>query len=328
MILTVSWPGDEHARAVMGELSRLDVPAWLLDLSRFPQHLGLAIRYDGDRWAYELTGERESLPLGRAKAIWWRRPQPFSLHPEVAAGEYADFSYSEAVEAFAGLWQSLDTAWVNHPVREQAAARKVFQLRVAQEAGLEIPRTLVTNDPDEARAFVASNEAVAYKTFLPAAHDWRETRVLRGRELEQLDAVRYAPVIFQEYLPVQRDLRVTWIGGDAIATAIAPAEDSYAADYRIGLERASVEPVDLPTDVRDDLSDLMGRLDLAYGAIDMRVTPEGRHVFLEVNPSGEWLFVERRSGQPITARFARLLADIVAPWPRDKTRARRAVHSP
>ncbi len=62
-------------------------------------------------------------------------------------------------------------------------------------------------------------------------------------------------------------------------------------------------------EVEARLRALMTRLGLVYGAIDMRLTPDGHYIFLEINPSGQWLFVEERSGQPITASFARLLAN-------------------
>jgi glutathione synthase/RimK-type ligase-like ATP-grasp enzyme len=311
MILIVSWPEDAHAAAVRAELRHRDVAAVLLDLARFPRELALAIRYDDGRRSYSLIDDGEVLALDEARVVWWRRPRPFVLHPEIAQGEHARFAYSESVEAFAGLWQSLATTWINHPTREEVASRKVHQLRVAQEVGLEIPRTLVTNDPDEARSFAAAHErgGVAYKTFLPGFHDWRETRVLRSEELADLETVRYAPVIFQEYVPLRLDLRVTVVGGEMFAAAIHSAETSYQADYRMDLDSARVEPFELPQDVRTGIERLMGRLGLVYGAIDMRLTPDGRFVFLEINPSGEWLFVEERSGQPITAAFAAQLAD-------------------
>jgi glutathione synthase/RimK-type ligase-like ATP-grasp enzyme len=57
----------------------------------------------------------------------------------------------------------------------------------------------------------------------------------------------------------------------------------------------------------------MHRLGLVYGAIDVRLTPEGRYVFLEVNPAGQWLFIEHATGQPISAELAsRLVAGGVA----------------
>ena len=64
----------------------------------------------------------------------------------------------------------------------------------------------------------------------------------------------------------------------------------------------------MPDDVAAMLRDLMRRLGLVYGAIDMRLTPRGDYVFLEINPAGQWLFIEAHSAQPITATIAGYLA--------------------
>ena len=53
-------------------------------------------------------------------------------------------------------------------------------------------------------------------------------------------------------------------------------------------------------------------LELVYSAADLHRTPEGDYVFLEVNPAGEWRFVEERTGQPITRAVAELLVTNVA----------------
>jgi glutathione synthase/RimK-type ligase-like ATP-grasp enzyme len=308
VILIVSWPGDDHARAVLAQLAELDAPTALVDLARFPTEIGLAARFERGRWRYRL----DDLSLGDVDVVWWRRPRPFALHPEIAEGEYARFAYGECIEAFAGLWQSLDAQWINHPTAEQVAAHKLYQLRVAAEVGLEIPRTLITNDPVEVQRFVDDHGArgVAYKTFLPAEHDWRETRILGAGELRELAAVRYAPVIFQEYVALTLDLRITVIGPEIIAAAVHPRAGGYEADYRMDLESARVEPFALPREVARRIEELMRRLGLVYGAIDMRRTPDGRFVFLEINPSGEWRFIEERSGQAITAAFAARLAGL------------------
>lgn len=310
MILIVSWPEDDHAGAVRRELARLGLEATVLDLSRFPQRLRLAVEYQGRRRRYHVTDGETDLDLQRFRVVWWRRPQQFALHPEIAEGPHATFAYTEASEAFGGMWQCLDATWINHPARDEAAGRKVYQLRVAQAVGLDIPETLITNDAERARRFVDARGAarVAYKSFLPSAVEWRETRILRPEEVEQMEAVRYAPVIFQEYVPPAVDLRITVVGHDIFATAIHSAEAAYQADYRMDLGTVRVEPFALPDEVRSRLRRLMGQLDLVYGAIDMRLDPDGRYVFFEVNPAGQWLFVEERTGQPITPAFARLLA--------------------
>ena len=310
MILIVSWPGDDHADAVRGVLDARGMRATVVDLARFPQEMRLVASLDGVGRSYRLLDGREEIVLDDCRAVWWRRPRPFVLHQEIATGPHATFAYNEGSQAFAGLWLSVDASWINHPTREETGARKLYQLRVAQDVGLEIPKTVVTNDPDEARRFIDALgfDRVAYKTFMPTSEDWRETRVLRPDELDLIASVTYAPVIFQEYVPARFDLRVTVVGPDMFAAAIHSSETSYEFDYRMDLANARVEPSVLPEEIERRLRDLMDGLGLVYGAIDMRLTPDGRFVFFEVNPSGQWRFVEERSGQPITERFSELLA--------------------
>jgi glutathione synthase/RimK-type ligase-like ATP-grasp enzyme len=199
---------------------------------------------------------------------------------------------------------------VNPPASDEIAHHKPLQLARAQEVGLPVPRTLITNDPDDARRFVdeVGPGRTVYKTFVATEENWRETRIIRSEEVALLDSVRLAPVIFQEYVAAVADLRVTVVGDRLWPTQIVAGGSSYAVDYRMDMGAAEFSPTHLPDDVAEKLMLLMKRLDLVYGAIDLRRTPEGEHVFLEVNPAGEWLFVEERTGQPLTAAMADLLA--------------------
>lgn len=312
MVLVLSSGRDEHAEAVLSCLARDGVPARLLDLSEFPQRWRLSMSYkrSGSFEPSFLAVNGEELPVSSCQVVWWRRPQPFVLHPEIATPAHQSFVFNECHTAIFGLWLSLDAFWVNHPTRDEEASHKAYQLKVAQDVGLEIPLTLITNDPDQARAFVESlgPERTIYKSFSATERDWRETRVLKPEEVALLDSVKFAPVIFQEYVPAQVDLRITVVGSAIFAAAIHSQETSYKADYRMDMGTARVEPLELPDEVARRLLALMQRLGLAYGAIDMRLTPDGRFVFLEVNPAGQWLFVAERTGQPITETLARLLA--------------------
>ena len=86
-------------------------------------------------------------------------------------------------------------------------------------------------------------------------------------------------------------------------------------DCRIDIASARIEAVALPPDIETLVRALTRRLGLVYGAIDMRLAPDGRYVFLEINPAGQWLYIEVVSGQPIAVTMARALLE------RDRTRA-------
>jgi glutathione synthase/RimK-type ligase-like ATP-grasp enzyme len=311
LILVVSHRADEHANAVLAALRRRGTPSRLLDVSRFPTELSLTIGAGGEGDGPILAPRRgRSLRLDEVQAVWWRRPQPFVLHDDLRGENRRIFAWREAREAFAGMWQSLDVRWVNNPVRDEAATHKPWQLTLAERLGLRVPRTCITSDPARARAFVESVRPgrAVFKSLQATRADWRATRLVRAKELGRLDVVRYAPVIFQEYVEAGVDVRVTAVARRLFATAIHVSDTDYPADFRVGFDQARVEPIRLPVKLAARLRRLVSALGLAYAAIDLRRDDDGEYYFLEVNPSGQWLFIEERTGQPITDAVARLLA--------------------
>lgn len=248
------------------------------------------------------------VPLKEVGAVWWRRPRPYTLDPGMDSTAVS-FAYTECHEAVSGMWHTLDAAWVNPPAADEVAHHKPLQLACAQELGLPVPRTLVTNDPAEARDFVAEVGVgnTVCKTFVASEQHWRETRLVRPDEVGRLDGVRLAPVILQEFVQAEVDVRVTVTGDDLWVADIVPGADSYVVDYRMDMGAATFTPSHLPDKVAELLLLLMKRLDIVYGAIDLRRTADGQYVFLEVNPAGEWLFVEERTALPICAAMADLL---------------------
>src|SRR5205823_4209269 len=98
-----------------------------------------------------------------------------------------------------------------------------------------------------------------YKTFSCTHTIWRETRLLRPEDLAHMDAVRVAPVIFQEFIPAESDLRVTAVGGKLFPAAIRSVSSEGPIDFRMNVGEASVRAESLPTDVSDKLLALLQR---------------------------------------------------------------------
>lgn len=326
MILVISHPQDLHANAVLDPLRTLGAPVQLLNLAEFPRQLRLSIDAGSGGAAGPDYRSRlawgEGLPplsLDEVGAIWWRRPQTLTVHDEITRPSHRSFAFNECTEALSGLWQTLGAHWINHPTRDEVAGRKALQLQLAQRCGLTIPRTCITNDPATARAFIDREGAgrVICKSFSATHADWRETRLVSAAELDRLDTVCAAPVIFQQYIDADVDLRVTVVGDHCFAAAIHSQQTRYRVDFRMDMERAEVTAERLPAEVERGLQALMRTLGLVYGAIDLRRTPQGEHVFLEINPAGQFLFVEEKTGQPIARTLAQALMD------RDRTQATR-----
>ncbi|HUC61497.1 MAG TPA: alpha-L-glutamate ligase [Alphaproteobacteria bacterium] len=309
-ILVFSSLKDAHAPAVMAALTASGALVELLDLSEFPQRLSLSMEFEdgGRRFALVRKGGAR-LDLADVTSVWWRRPQPFAFPEAMADGARRRFAFSESSTAFQGLYAALDAFWVNEPGRDAAAAHKPWQLALAQAIGLEIPATLMTSDPEAVAAFRHRHGGnVIFKQFLALPDAWRETRLLRPEDEAHLDSVRWAPVIFQRFVEAVADVRVIAIGGELFAAAADVRDMEYPVDVRMNLE-ARYEAHRLPHATEDGLRALMGRLGLEYGAIDLRLTPEGHYVFLEINPAGQFLYIEHMTGQKIAAALAARLIE-------------------
>lgn len=311
MILVISHNDDPHAKRVIQHLETEGRPALLFNLSELPDHATLSIAYEErgrPNIDYVRTGDR-TYPLQEVTAVWWRRPQAPDLS-SVTDPRISLFTANEWNEAINGLWQLLDVPWMNDPTRDDPASRKAWQLKLAAEVGLKVPRTLITSDPLRARRFAddAGPAGLVYKTF-SCTHDiWRETRRLRTEDMARLDAVRTAPVIFQEFIPAECDLRITAVGRRLFPAAIRTVAGDRLVDFRMSVADAVLAEEEIPGPVADRLLSLLDRLGLVYGAIDMRRTPQGEYYFFEVNTAGEFLFVEDRTGQPISHAIASWLA--------------------
>lgn len=310
MILIVSPEQDPHAQAVRTNLNRLGAHVTVLDLAEFPQQAQVAMNFGMRAGCYEsiFSDYDRDLNLSDCNVVWWRQPQPFILHPELTDRFYRSFAYTECHATIAGLWLALDAFWVNHPMRNEEAVRKPYQLKMAQQAGLTVPETLITNNPHRARAFVhqLGVERTVYRTFSASANTWQETRLLQAHQMALLDNVCYAPVVFQEHVTACLELRLI-MTGEIVFAAAMPALLPSAETAASVNEAAPLEPYTLPVEVETQVRTLMRRLDLVYGVLQLRITPEGRYVFMELDPGGTWLDVEERTDLPISAAIAQML---------------------
>ena len=201
-------------------------------------------------------------------------------------------------------WIELTPARVLTRSRPQSSnASKPYQAQRILACGFDVPETLITNEPDEARAFLARHGRVIYKSASGVRSVVRE---LAETDLERLDDIRWCPVQFQEYV-AGRDVRAHVVAGEVFATEVA----SDGIDYRYapgeGGTTTLTETV-LPDHVTDACRVLAESLELPLAGIDLRIGEGGRVICFEVNPSPGFSYYEGHTGQPISAAIARYLA--------------------
>jgi len=277
-----------------------------LDTDDFPSALPLTGEFDPATGARLLWGDE---PL-RVDAVWLWRLWPARLDPHLPAA-HRGASLRESAVALRGLVDLLGPVpWIDPHDAVRAAENKARQLRLAHARGLTIPPTLITADPAAARRFWHTQRGdVVAKLQTSLGHSMAgggglPTRRVGAADLDALDGLRHCPMIFQRYVQKAMELRIAWIDGVALVGALDGAR--CGVDWRSECS-AEWQHHALPAPVHARLAALMADLGLRQGAIDMIVDPAGDHVFLEVNPHGEWGMLERDLGLPIGEALASAL---------------------
>jgi hypothetical protein len=316
-VLVPTYPKDVHAAEVALALRARGHEAVLWYGSDFPtlQSAAIEIRDGALGWEMRGAGLAETHPP--FDVVWLRRPTspvfPNDIHPAdlpVARRETRDF--------LAGLVHlaAPDAFWVNPLASRPRSELKAVQLREAARAGLAVPPTLMSNDPERIRRFLGELPGGAiYKPFNPVQWESDEevavlwTNEITADDLPEDDILRLTPGIFQAKVEKAHELRVTVMGRHVVTARLLSQELPDAQlDWRAGGSKLRVEPDRLPAEVERACLDLQRRLGLVFGCFDFIVTPEGRHVFLEVNPAGQFLWVEEANPDiPMLAPFVDFL---------------------
>jgi glutathione synthase/RimK-type ligase-like ATP-grasp enzyme len=199
---------------------------------------------------------------------------------------------------------------VNRPTAGRSNWSKPFQARLITNAGLGVPDTIVTTDPDVARRFVDEHARVVYKSVSGLRSIVAAIEAGDSALLDRLDAVRNGPVQLQRWID-GTDVRVHIVGDRCFATEIV----SPSVDYRYAAVTGvppSFTATTVPDPVRERCVAMTHEMGLLVSGIDLRVDPEGAWYCFEVNPAPGFTYYEEHTGQPIAAAVADLLSIAVA----------------
>lgn len=300
MILIVSCVHDQHARVLEKMLQARGVPVFIGDVTEFSSGARLSQCGGEILWT---RADGIAARLSETRAVWCRRYFTPNFDSSLRDGGDRDFVRRQWAELLWGTVCALDVPLVSDPYRQQAAT-KPLQLALARAAGLRVPDTLISNEADAVLAFVDRHHGrVIHKTLSTAIDQLLFTKRWDAGDAAVLDTLELAPAIFQAQIGGSREVRVTIVG-----------ERFFAAEFDVGSQidgRLDVDvafrPIVLPRDIRQRLLDLMTALQLRYATVDLRIDETGEYVFLELNPQGQFLYMEIKTGMPVSAAVADLL---------------------
>lgn len=300
-VLISTFPKDIHAEEVALALEEQGHEAVLWYGSDFPTVQSATLDFRGGEVDWEISGPGLAGARRPFDTVWLRRPTPAALPADMHPGDLP-VARRECRDFLRGLYHlaAPDAFWVNPLDSRTRADSKAVQLREARRVGLAIPPTVMSNDPARVRRFLGEiGGRGIYKAFYPAQWNGEEeiavllTSEVTPGDLPADELLRLTPGIFQARVEKSHELRVTVMGHHLVTARLCSQEvEAAQLDWRAAGARLRLEPDRLPYTVEAACLRLMRSLGIVFACFDFIVTPEGEHVFLEVNPSGQFLWVE------------------------------------
>jgi glutathione synthase/RimK-type ligase-like ATP-grasp enzyme len=226
------------------------------------------------------------------------------------------FCYEQWNDSYQILIDSLTSEWINSPEANRKSNNRLMQLTMAKKIGLRIPSTLITNDPNAAAGFYKNHDG---QIVLKAVHHHgieiegkvysMYTQSLTKDILSRLDDLIYAPCILQERLNKKSELRVTIVGEKVFAAELdTQAIPNCSEDLHRGkIAEIPKKAVNLDNATEAGCLKLMNIFGLKYGAFDFILDEKNQPYFLEINPTGDWYWIEHDTQQPITETMVNLI---------------------
>jgi len=286
------------------------IPALRIDTDTFSRDGFVEYRSDS---IIVRMGDRSFAPEELTN-VWCRRPRGILVHgsPDDAGTLHTSREWGAALDSF--LCHVATPRWMNHPAANVRASSKLFQLGAARSVGLRVPDTLVTSNSEEALTFFSTCGGRVVAKPLSVGYVERPDGTLEGKiyttrvlehYLRDSSLLARCPTLLQQQVTKGVDVRVTAVDQQLVAMYLRPSKGSVApVDIRrVDASRLVYERAIVPDHVSSRLLQLMSLLDIRFGALDFIETPDGEWFFLEVNPNGQWAWMDLLGASDIAELF-------------------------
>lgn len=262
------------------------------------------------------------MKVDNVRALWNRRFVPKRLNPDELPKSAGRFIHQEERRWFDELQRSLDhVPAINDRHHNDRADSRILHLTAARDLGLDVPDTIISQRPEFVRQFIAENPDLVVKALqVDGAHfdnQWIFAQTRRcDLSLLTDEVIAAAPSIYQAIVPKIQDVRAVVVGDQVFCGALA-FEEGDPVDVRnaVGLPEdgaptRSYSSATLPQEVNDQLLALTRKLGLEYCSADLVQGTDGTYYFIDLNPGGQFYWIEDEADQPISQAIAERLVEL------------------
>jgi glutathione synthase/RimK-type ligase-like ATP-grasp enzyme len=314
-VLVITNKSDLTSDFIIKKLKERHIPFYRFNTEELTKSVFISLNFQ--QGSYELFDEitNECIDLKKITAVYFRRPElPILDFEELTYGE-TSFIRSEISFTLEGIYKILkDAYWISPIYAIREAENKIYQLILAESLGLSLPKSIITNSLERADEFFTKNEnnCIVKPIKSGLVEDSVESKIVFTNHIKLLpkekEKIEKCPLFFQNHIEKKADVRVTIVGQKVFTTLISSQTNEITkTDWRKGEILLEHMKLTLPDVLEKKCVLLLKHLGLKFGAIDFILDKDGNYIFLEINPNGQWAWIEMQTGYEISNEIVNLL---------------------
>lgn len=314
-VLIITNTTDFTVDYVVRSLDNIQASYYRLNTDEIGIHVFLSFDFTEDRYILYDKLRDITFDILSFKSVYFRRPNLPSINDNDLSSDEKQFIGIEERQTLEGLYKILRNAyWISNVDSIRRAENKIYQQLIAKEIGFQIASGIVTNHPEEFMRFCEANKDCIIKPIYSGQIGWPEMKkVVYTNKLDNIPTpaqIEVCPNYVQQRLKKKFDIRVTVVDETIFAVRIhSQSNPETYTDWRVGENILKHEVIELPVTIKKQCVALLKKLNLKFGAIDFVETEGNEFVFLEINPNGQWAWIQTQTGMPISDAIAKLLTD-------------------
>ena len=323
--LIITSESDIHADAVIDNIYHYGINAIRLNIDTFIQKSSYAYEWNFSVKLIEdfLFFNDSKKRAENIKVIWWRKLgswDRYTVFPEImeeSAINYCQKETDALIHSLPGLYPQ--AKWINSWHNIEYSSYRINQIAIAKKLNLKIPETIVTNSYEKLEKFIHLQGDCIIKpiTQHPAfTHNGNQHR-LYTRKIDHVtlqefkNIIHFSPVFLQKEIKKKHEYRVTIIDDNCFVCRI---ESQDTDDENVKIDWRIVDPNklghyadNLPSEYLLKLQKMLSEFHLNFGAFDIIEDINYDLFFIELNPNGQWYWIELLTGMPIAQAMANLI---------------------
>jgi glutathione synthase/RimK-type ligase-like ATP-grasp enzyme len=314
-VLIITNKSDLTSDFVIKKLKERRIDFYRFNTDELTKSVSLSLDLSNGKYQLFDSHSKEVKDLKDFTSIYFRRPEIPSIdNKNLNIGEI-DFLKKEILFTLEGIYKLLQNAyWVSPLFSIREAENKIYQLELAKHLGFIIPETIISNSYDAVIAFYKrnNNDCIIKPIKSGLIETKSESKIIFTDTLSGIPENKYKiesiPCFLQNCIEKQGDVRVTVVGEKVFATLIHSQNDQEARiDWRRSEKTLTHSKLEIPLELKNKCISLLKVLNLRFGAIDFVLDKNEKYVFLEINPNGQWAWIEKQIGYEISNEIVNLL---------------------